>query len=262
MINFLLGIISFSIANSVYYIDLLMAYVSLSLFTFFETYQLTINLIFWLVKLMFCLITYVFFIYAAMNPYLNTISMYLINSGENPNVPDKEERASIFGYVMFFGSIVLLLVFQSGATPSDPAILDVIVKQADSLSLSIESPKEPTNQPLVGNESTVSSEEVESPCSEASSSQSSTNKEVDVQSSVKPFTETQLELQRGIAEYKNCYDLKERREILMSLYQKVGIDITIYENKALKDVALETNMDHDFILCKAAGLDTSELYTK
>lgn len=247
-----------------FYVDLLMLYLHLSssLFTFFETHQLTIYLIFFTVKLMFSLVTYVFFIYGVMNPYLNMISMYFISSGENPNVPDKEERASILGCVMFFGCIVLLLVFQAKGTPSDPAILDVVVKQADSLSLSIESPKEPTNQPLVGNESTVSSEEVESPCSEASSSQSSTNKEVDVQSSVKPFTETQLELQRGIAEYKNCYDLKERREILMSLYQKVGIDITIYENKALKDVALETNMDHDFILCRAAGLDTSVLYTK
>lgn len=246
-----------------------MLYLHLSLFTFFETHQLTINLIFSTVKLMFSLVTYVFFIYAVMNPYLNTISMYLISSGENPNVPDKEERASILGCVMFFGCIVLLLVLQAKGTSSDPAILDVVVKQADSLSLSIESPKEPTNQPLVGNESVVSSQEAESPYSEASSSQSSTisersqtNKEVDVQSSVKPFTETQLELQRGIVEYKNCYDLKERREILMNLYKKVGIDITIYENKALKDVALETNMDHDFILCKAAGLDTSVLYTK
>lgn len=266
-----------------------------SLFIFFMN---NINIIFWLVKLSFSLLSYAIFVYAVIYPYLDILNVYAIES--NSDVPNEEKRATPLGYVLFFGFIAGLLVLQLLTNTSADAgvIIDVATKQVDSVLPNIESAKDsnqtavndslqeanqtPVNNPQELNQVPVDNpQEVQSPsspCSQASqwettseSSQVNENvneQPVQVNESVveQPTMQTQvqvnpqLEILNRIDVFKACEDPKLRHELLMQLYKSVGINTEIYDQVRFDKVPIQTRVDHQSILCKAAGIDTGYMY--
>lgn len=202
-------------------------------------YQFTIDVMYFLLKFAFSSMFYVIFFYVTIYKYLDIVNFYFINL-EKSTIPEKEQRATLVGWVMFIGVIVGTLVLQSVSGSSDPtAAIDIVVRHIDVDSSTIKI------EPIKDEEPVVLSEEASSPKSVSSDQES--NSETSSQSNSQTVSDSlevglqpssplplepiedhiRRELLIGFKHLENCTTEEEKTLVMMSLLEIAGIDLEV-----------------------------------
>lgn len=205
-------------------------------------YNFIIDVMYFLLKFTFSSMFYVIFLYVTIYKYLDIVNVYFI-SLEKSTIPEKEQSATVIGWVMFIGFIVATLVLQSVNGSSDPtAAIDIVVRHidVDSSTISIE--------PIKDEEPVILPEEASSPKSVSSDQESnSSNSETSSQSNSQTVSDSlevglqpssplplepiedhiRRELRIGFKHLANCTTETEKMQVMMSLLEIAGIDLEV-----------------------------------